>query len=95
MFTVVTGAAGFIGSRLVAALNRSGIGKILAVDNLENGAKSRNLPGVEIEDYADKMPFKSTGRLEKVTIDLKPEKLGLKDQEELKKAERAAAAKRD
>jgi ADP-L-glycero-D-manno-heptose 6-epimerase len=64
---VVTGAAGFIGSRLVAALNRAGISDILAVDNLENGAKSRNLAGVEIEDYVDKREFLSqveTGRLD-------------------------------
>jgi ADP-L-glycero-D-manno-heptose 6-epimerase len=67
MLHVVTGAAGFIGSRLVAALNRAGIGDILAVDNLENGAKSRNLAGVEIEDYLDKREFLSqveTGRLD-------------------------------
>jgi len=67
MLTVVTGAAGFIGSRLVAALNRAGISAILAVDNLENGAKATNLAGVEIEDYLDKREFLSqleTGRLD-------------------------------
>jgi len=67
MLTVVTGAAGFIGSRLVAALNRAGVGNILAVDNLENGAKAKNLASVEIEDYLDKREFLSqleTGRLD-------------------------------
>jgi len=67
MLYVVTGAAGFIGSRLVAALNHAGIGDILAVDNLENGAKAINLAGVEIEDYLDKREFLSqleTGRLD-------------------------------
>ncbi len=67
MVHVVTGAAGFIGSRLVAALNRAGISDILAVDDLENGAKARNLAGVEIEDYLDKREFLSqieTGRLD-------------------------------
>jgi len=67
MLTVVTGAAGFIGSRLVGALNRAGISEILAVDNLENGAKAKNLAGVEIEDYLDKREFLSqleTGRLD-------------------------------
>ena len=54
---VVTGAAGFIGSRLVAALNREGIGEILAVDNLEKADKFRNLAGCEIEDYLDKREF--------------------------------------
>ena len=54
---VVTGAAGFIGSRLVAALNRQGITEILAVDNLEKADKFRNLVGCEIEDYLDKREF--------------------------------------
>ena len=57
MLYIVTGAAGFIGSRLVAALNRAGISEILAVDNLENGAKAKNLASVEIEDYLDKREF--------------------------------------
>lgn len=64
---VVTGAAGFIGSRLVGALNRAGISDILGVDDLENGAKAKNLAGVEIEDYLDKREFLSqleTGRLD-------------------------------
>ena len=67
MLTVVTGAAGFIGSRLVAALNQAGITRILAVDNLANGAKSRNLASVEIDDYLDKRDFLAqleTGRLD-------------------------------
>jgi ADP-L-glycero-D-manno-heptose 6-epimerase len=57
MYTVVTGAAGFIGSKLVEALNREGVGAILAVDNLENAAKVPNLAGLEIEDYLDKRDF--------------------------------------
>jgi ADP-L-glycero-D-manno-heptose 6-epimerase len=57
MRTVVTGAAGFIGSRLVRALNEAGITEILAVDNLENAAKVSNLAGLEIEDYMDKREF--------------------------------------
>jgi len=67
MLHVVTGAAGFIGSGLVAALNRAGIDEILAVDDLENGAKVKNLASVEIEDYLDKREFLSqleTGRLD-------------------------------
>ena len=67
MLTVVTGAAGFIGSRLVAALNRAGITRILAVDNLENGAKSRNLAAAEIDDYLDKRDF--LGQLESGRLD--------------------------
>jgi ADP-L-glycero-D-manno-heptose 6-epimerase len=57
MLTVVTGAAGFIGSRLVAALNRAGISEILAVDNLEDVAKIPNLAACDIEDYLDKREF--------------------------------------
>jgi ADP-L-glycero-D-manno-heptose 6-epimerase len=57
MLHVVTGAAGFIGSRLVAALNRAGVTGILAVDNLENVDKVPNLAGCEIEDYLDKREF--------------------------------------
>ncbi|TAK52825.1 MAG: ADP-glyceromanno-heptose 6-epimerase [Betaproteobacteria bacterium] len=57
MVYVVTGAAGFIGSRLVAALNREGIREILAVDNLEQADKFRNLAACEIEDYVDKREF--------------------------------------
>jgi ADP-L-glycero-D-manno-heptose 6-epimerase len=67
MLHVVTGAAGFIGSRLVAALNQAGITEILAVDDLESGAKAQNLFGVEIEDYLDKREFLAqleTGRLD-------------------------------
>jgi len=57
MLYVVTGAAGFIGSRLVAALNRAGIREILAVDNLQSADKFRNLAACEIEDYLDKREF--------------------------------------
>src|SRR5258706_4439378 len=67
MLYVVTGAAGFIGSRLVGALNRAGISEILAVDDLEDGAKAKNLAAIEIEDYLDKREFLSqleTGRLD-------------------------------
>jgi len=54
---VITGAAGFIGSRLAAALNRSGISEILAVDDLSDGANAKNLYALEIEDYMDKSEF--------------------------------------
>ena len=52
-YYVVTGAAGFIGSRLVAGLNRHGVSDIIAVDNLAQSDKFRNLAGCEIADYLD------------------------------------------
>jgi ADP-L-glycero-D-manno-heptose 6-epimerase len=67
MLHVVTGAAGFIGSRLVSALNRAGVREILAVDDLESSAKAKNLFNLEIEDYLDKREFLAqleTGRLD-------------------------------
>ena len=48
---VVTGAAGFIGSRIVAALNQRGISEIIAVDNLPRGSDIRNLAGRRYQDY--------------------------------------------
>jgi len=53
----VTGAAGFIGSNLVKALNKHGVTNIIAVDNLKQGDKFRNLVGCEIADYIDKEAF--------------------------------------
>jgi ADP-L-glycero-D-manno-heptose 6-epimerase len=57
MYYVVTGAAGFVGSRLVAALNRHGVSDIIAVDNLAHADKFRNLAGCEIADYVDQGNF--------------------------------------
>src|SRR5262245_57341212 len=56
-YYVVTGAAGFIGSHLVRALNQRGIGYILAVDNLTRADKFANLVGCQIADYLDKQDF--------------------------------------
>ena len=57
MYYVVTGAAGFIGSNLVKALNARGEADIIAVDNLTRGDKFRNLADCEIADYIDKEEF--------------------------------------
>ncbi|MCH7882765.1 MAG: NAD-dependent epimerase/dehydratase family protein, partial [Proteobacteria bacterium] len=54
---VVTGAAGFIGSNLVRALNERGRDDVLAVDNLSDGKKIFNLADCEICDYLDKGRF--------------------------------------
>jgi len=57
MYTIVTGAAGFIGSKLVEGLNRRGVGEVIAVDNLAHADKFRNLAGCEIADYLDQAEF--------------------------------------
>ncbi len=57
MYYVVTGAAGFIGSKLVEALNRHGITDIIAVDNLQQADKVGNLAGCDIADYVDQTEF--------------------------------------
>ena len=57
MTIIVTGAAGFIGSNIVKALNRRGETDIIAVDNLTNGYKFRNLADCDIAHYLDKHEF--------------------------------------
>ncbi len=57
MYYVVTGAAGFIGSNLVKALNARGETDIIAVDNLTRADKFRNLADCEIADFIDKRDF--------------------------------------
>lgn len=54
---LVTGAAGFIGSALVHALNRRGIHQIVVADFLGEDEKWRNLAPLAFEDYvpADKL----------------------------------------
>jgi ADP-L-glycero-D-manno-heptose 6-epimerase len=54
---VVTGAAGMVGSNLVHALNASGIDDVIAVDDLTDGAKYRNLLGAHLSDYFDRNEF--------------------------------------
>ena len=54
---VVTGAAGFIGSNIIKGLNARGITDIIAVDDLTQGDKFRNLAGVQIADYVDLSDF--------------------------------------
>jgi ADP-L-glycero-D-manno-heptose 6-epimerase len=50
---VVTGAAGFIGSNIIQGLNARGIDDIIAVDDLTQGDKFRNLADLKIADYVD------------------------------------------
>ena len=51
---VVTGAAGFIGSNLVRGLNQSGEDDVVAVDDLSDGDKHRNMASLKLSDYIDK-----------------------------------------
>lgn len=57
MKIVVTGAAGFIGSNLVKGLNARGYDDIIAVDDLTQGDKFRNLADLKIADYIDAGDF--------------------------------------
>jgi ADP-L-glycero-D-manno-heptose 6-epimerase len=55
MAIMVTGAAGFIGSNLVKALNARGERDVIAVDNLSRADKVANLGDLEISDFVDKL----------------------------------------
>ena len=57
MTIIVTGAAGFVGSNLVAALNQAGENRIIAVDELTQADKFKNLVDCELMDYLDKDDF--------------------------------------
>jgi ADP-L-glycero-D-manno-heptose 6-epimerase len=57
MKVVVTGAAGMIGSNIVHGLNAIGIDDVIAVDDLTDGPKYRNLLGAKLSDYFDKSEF--------------------------------------
>ena len=50
---VVTGAAGFIGSNIIKGLNQRGLTDIIAVDDMTQGDKFRNLADLHIADYID------------------------------------------
>jgi ADP-L-glycero-D-manno-heptose 6-epimerase len=53
----VTGAAGMIGANLVHGLNAIGVDDVIAVDDLSDGAKFKNLLGTSISDYFDRRDF--------------------------------------
>ena len=50
---IVTGAAGFIGSNIVAGLNARGERDILVVDDLADGRKCLNLADLDFSDYLE------------------------------------------
>jgi len=55
---IVTGAAGFIGSNLIAELNARGETDILVVDELGQDDKWKNLLGLQFADYMEKDDFR-------------------------------------
>jgi ADP-L-glycero-D-manno-heptose 6-epimerase len=57
---IVTGAAGFIGSNLVEALNARGEKDLLLVDNLNHPIKSERLKNLVYSDFMDKIEFRKT-----------------------------------
>ena len=54
---VVTGAAGFIGCNLMLGLNAQGRTDIIAVDDLTDGHKFKNLAAAQYADYMDQDDF--------------------------------------
>jgi ADP-L-glycero-D-manno-heptose 6-epimerase len=72
MRVIVTGAAGMIGSNLLHRLGALGIDDLIAVDDLTDGSKYRNLLGAKLDDYLDKDEFydrfarKALGRVDVV-----------------------------
>ena len=63
---IVTGAAGFIGSAIIAALNKRGITDILVVDEFGKD-KCKNLSNLSFTDYAEKNDFLKTVAEKKIT----------------------------
>jgi ADP-L-glycero-D-manno-heptose 6-epimerase len=68
---ILTGAAGFIGSATLAALNQAGYKDILAVDSFGSDQKWKNLIGKEFSDYQHKTDFLAAlkNRSKKTKID--------------------------
>jgi ADP-L-glycero-D-manno-heptose 6-epimerase len=54
---IVTGGAGFIGSAIVAGLNKRGISDIIIVDRLGSDQRWKNLVNLQFADYIDKEEF--------------------------------------
>ena len=54
---IVTGAAGFIGSCLIAKLNELNFNYIIAVDDFSNEEKNKNLTGKKIKERVERNDF--------------------------------------
>ncbi len=62
------GAAGFIGSNLVKALNARGYKDVIAVDHLKRGEKFQNLLSLDLSDYIDKKDSTPVSRRESLMM---------------------------
>ncbi len=56
---LVTGGAGFIGSALIAELNRRGLAEIVVTDFLGTDEKWQNLASLKFEDYVEADQFRT------------------------------------
>ncbi len=54
---IVTGAAGFIGSAIISALNKREITDIIAVDQLGTDQRWKNIRNLSFSDYIEKDDF--------------------------------------
>jgi ADP-L-glycero-D-manno-heptose 6-epimerase len=54
---IVTGGAGFIGSRLIKELNKRGFNDIVLVDDLSDSDKLKNIVDLNFESFMDKDDF--------------------------------------
>lgn len=67
---IVTGAAGFIGSCILAALNASGRSDVLIVDHLNNDLKPKNFRNKKFIDYLDRSDFLDLIQKDQVSADV-------------------------
>lgn len=68
---VVTGGAGFIGSNIIAGLNRRGETAILLVDDLTRTEKVRNIADLAVADYMDKEEFRRAACADKLPYSIR------------------------